>query len=56
MLIVHGKKKNWPEEQDNLFTIPGVVPSVPVNPEEEKDDDVEESNDAEETYEEDAEA
>ena len=34
------KKKNWPEEQDNLFTIPGVVPSVPVNPDEEKDDDV----------------
>jgi hypothetical protein len=27
-----------------------------VNPEEEKEDDVEESNDAEETYEEDAEA
>jgi len=50
------KKKSWPEEQDNLFTIPGVVPSAVVNPEEEKEDDVEENNDAGETYEEDAEA
>ena len=50
------KKKNWPEEQDNLFTIPGVVPSVPVNSNEEETDEPEESNEAEENYEEDAEA
>ena len=49
------KKKNWPEEQENLFSIPWVIPSVPVNvKEDEKEediedevDDVEENDDAE---------
>lgn len=48
------KKKNWPEEQDNLFTIPGVVPSVPVNPEEENIEEVDEpevrDNEAEDEF------
>jgi len=38
------KKKNWPEEQDNLFSIPGIIPSVPVNPKEE-DEEIEEAED-----------
>jgi hypothetical protein len=36
------KKKNGPEEQDNLFSIPGIIPSVPVNAKKEEEEDIEE--------------
>ncbi|MBO7505249.1 hypothetical protein J6T66_03805 [bacterium] len=49
------KKKNGPEEQDNLFSILGIIPSVPVKAKEEDEadieeeiDDVEEDNEIEE--------
>jgi hypothetical protein len=42
------KKKNGPEEQENLFSIPGVVPSVPVNVKEEEEDVEDEVDEVEE--------
>lgn len=39
------KKKNGPEEPENLFSIPGIIPSVSTNVKEDKEEDIEEEID-----------